>query len=661
MINGLSRLTRLFSVTLILLGFNFIVLSQEAIIDTINIESITIFQERNALGTRPGLKSITIDSLIIKEKINLSLAELLQENSSIFIKTYGRGATATASFRGTGASHTNVYWNGIKINSPMSGEADFSLIPLYFIDDVAIHFGQSSMSFGSGGLGGSVNLQSTPDWTRQVGGKVYQSIGSYSTFSSAAKTTYGKNKVKAQTRVFRESSENNFKYRNRASLDRTIETQQNADYLKYGILQEIYYRPDATSMLSAKVWAQELDRNVPRLMSNFSSKEQNNQFHKSLNSVIDWHKSFYRFTWKASTGFSHIDLNHVYNKTSIEGNELPVIHAHSNSKSWYNKTGVSAKVYSWLNADIQAELNKHWVESREDLSRTGYDGTQLHTLIRTSLTASPLDRLSLSLLFAEEIYNKSISPLSYSLSGQFALLNNNNLFAKMGYSSNHHHPSLNDLHWQPGGNPNLKSEQGSTFEAGLKYNHHLNRNNFSFDISVFSSEISNWIMWLPHLKGYWEPVNLSLVKAKGVEISVISNIQLGEVYLRFIGSYSHTQSTIINANGVMRPESHGKQLPFIPVNSGGLVASSIWRSYHFIYSFTHFSERFTTTSNNPNSFFRLTPYYMSSAAIGKEFKSIKTPLALQLRIDNLLNENYQTILMRPMPGRNYSLVVSLAF
>ncbi|PKP37113.1 MAG: hypothetical protein CVT98_06525 [Bacteroidetes bacterium HGW-Bacteroidetes-15] len=546
-------------------------------------------------------------------------------------------ATATASFRGTGASHTNVYWNGIKINSPMSGEADFSLIPLYFIDDVAIHFGQSSMSYGSGGLGGSVNLMSTPDWSKEVGVKVYQSVGSFDTYSTAAKSTYGKGNLKAQTSVFRELSQNNFNYRNTAKINRPIEIQQNADYLKYGILQEVYYRPDANTMLSTKVWAQEIDRNIPRLMSNYSSNEHNNQFNKSLTAVIDWHKSFNRFTWKASTGFSHIGLNHVYNISSLEGNEMPVIHAHSISKSWYNKASLSGNIFNWLSTEIQAEFNKHWIDSQEDLTQSGYVGDQSHNAIRTTLTAMPIDRLYISLLLADEGYDGIITPVSYSLSGKYAPLNQKEFFAKVGYSKNYHHPSLNDLHWQPGGNPNLKSEEGTTFEAGLIYNHHINQNKFSFEINFFSSEISDWIMWLPHLKGYWEPVNLSLVKAKGVEISVISNIKLGEVYLKLIGSYSHTQSTIINAYRVMSPESHGKQLPFIPLHSGGLVASSIWRSYHFIYTFTHFSERFTTTSNNPNSVIRLTTYYMSSAAIGKEFKSIKTPIAFQLRIDNLLN------------------------
>jgi iron complex outermembrane receptor protein len=381
MVKGVLKYFKFAVIFLILWGFNTIAFSQVLESDTLNLESIIIYHSKVGADTRPGLKSISIDSMLIKEKINLSLADLLIENSPIFIKTYGRGASATVSFRGTGASHTNVYWNGIKINSPMSGEADISLIPLYFIDDVAIHFGQSSMSYGSGGLGGSVNLQSSPDWTNQASGKVYQSIGSFSTYSSAVKTTYGKEKVKAQTRVFWESSENNFKYKNSAVQGRPVEIQQNADYMKYGLLQELYYRPNHNNIISAKVWAQESDRNIPRLMSNFSSEEENNQTHKSLNSIIDWKRTQNNYSLKATTGISHLNLNHIYNKTSIEGNELPVIHAHSESWSWYNKVALSSVIKSWFKTEIQAEMNYHWVESREDIIKTGYIGTQTHNAL----------------------------------------------------------------------------------------------------------------------------------------------------------------------------------------------------------------------------------------------------------------------------------------
>lgn len=46
----------------------------------------------------------------------------------------------------------------MKVNSPMLGQVDFSLIPAYFIDDATIYHGASSVGVTGGGLGGAVTL-----------------------------------------------------------------------------------------------------------------------------------------------------------------------------------------------------------------------------------------------------------------------------------------------------------------------------------------------------------------------------------------------------------------------------------------------------------------------------------------------------------------------
>lgn len=634
------------------------VYSQTTPLDTIDLESVSIYVSRSNLGIRTGIKSFTVDSLIMREKAGLSLSELLQENSPIFIKTYGRGATATASFRGTGASHTNVYWNGIKINSPMSGEADFSLIPLHFVDDVMIHFGQSSMKFGSGGFGGSVNMQSAPKWTDQHSVNIFQSLGSFETYSTAIKASYGKGNSRVQTRVFREISQNNFPYRNTAKIGRPIEIQENADYHKYGVLQEFYHRPSHRSLVAAKIWFQETNRGIPRLMSNFSSEDKNRQNDQALNAIVSWKQSGV-YSWYVSSSISYFNLNYVYSKISTEGNVLPIVDVLSKSWNWSTRTNLQKNLFSWLSADLQAEINSYWVDSHENILMTGYTKNQRHAVIRTTLNAVPSERIFISLFFGEDIYEAKPTPLSSSLSIEYRLLKSKNLSAKGGISRNYHHPSLNDLYWQPGGNRSLKPEDGVTIEGGLKYETNSQRSNNTIDLTFFSSQISNWIMWLPHLKGYWEPINLNRVKAQGFEISLSSNPKFGQTTFKIMGTYGYTRSTIENADGILRPEMFGKQLPFIPVHSGGIAINALWKDFLFAYTFTHYSERYTTTSNNPNSTRRLYPYYMSSASFGKDFKLSQARMGLQFRIDNLLNESYQTILWRPMPGRNYNLVIRL--
>ena len=50
----------------------------------------------------------------------------------------------------------------MRINSPMLGMTDFSMIPSYFIDDASLLHGTSSVNETGGGLGGAVKLSTRP-------------------------------------------------------------------------------------------------------------------------------------------------------------------------------------------------------------------------------------------------------------------------------------------------------------------------------------------------------------------------------------------------------------------------------------------------------------------------------------------------------------------
>lgn len=88
-----------------------------------------------------GVTKTTFDSAMLKENIALSMADILAFNSSIFVKSYGRATLSTVAFRGTSPSHTQVTWNGMRINNPMLGMTDFSTIPSYFIDRATLLHG----------------------------------------------------------------------------------------------------------------------------------------------------------------------------------------------------------------------------------------------------------------------------------------------------------------------------------------------------------------------------------------------------------------------------------------------------------------------------------------------------------------------------------------
>ena len=116
---------------------------------TRQLSQTEVVAERNT-AAMAGAKGLRIDSSIVRAYEQSTLADLLTQQSSIFIKGYGLGNLATSSFRGAGAAHTMVVWNGFNLQSPTSGQLDLSLIPVAFLDEVAIQYGGDGIRYGGG-------------------------------------------------------------------------------------------------------------------------------------------------------------------------------------------------------------------------------------------------------------------------------------------------------------------------------------------------------------------------------------------------------------------------------------------------------------------------------------------------------------------------------
>ncbi|MDO9341292.1 MAG: Plug domain-containing protein, partial [Bacteroidales bacterium] len=150
--------------------------------DTLKIQEVVITRKQIS-SEQPGFKFYSIDSARLNDYPLFSLTEVLNETTPLFIKYYGSGGTATSSFRGTSAGHTQVTWNGININDPMLGQSDFSLLPSGMVDNVMISFGGASMDLGNGAIGGIINLENEPYWKKQTLIDAVPGVGSFGRYS----------------------------------------------------------------------------------------------------------------------------------------------------------------------------------------------------------------------------------------------------------------------------------------------------------------------------------------------------------------------------------------------------------------------------------------------------------------------------------------------
>ena len=613
-----------------------------------------------------------VDSTILREKIHLSLSEVLSENSAVFIKNYGRGALATASFRGTAASHTGVIWNGMSITSPMAGMVDFSLIPVYIIDELTLNHGPSSLVYKGGGLGGSINLENVPEWNTGFGAEFLQGVGSYSTFDEYLKVDAGNRKLKSSTRIYHNYSKNDFTFVNTAignldpvtgNVTHPIDTNQNAEILRYGLLQELYYRPVENHLLSVVYWGQYADRTLPAPSSyeGPANANLNNQTDTDHRVVVSWKHYGSRSRLLLRSGYAHKELEYLQLNRIPGLGEVPSVYSVSRQNSIYQTASYTWDPSDGLTLEGKMDLNVHGVESVDTVSGAGYHRFRNELSLLGRVSKSFGTRLNLNLIVRQEWVEGERLPVMPYLGADLKITDRPGIFLRANISRNSRYPSVNELYWVPGGNPGLLSEEGISMETGLELKETFGSHALKAGLTVYRTDVRNWILWLPSTWGYWEPFNLQRVLSRGLETEIMYRWQPGDFDFRLSGNYAYTRSENLGESSVLGDDSFGKQLVYIPVHSGNMMLRAGWRMVYVVYQYNAYSERFTTSSNDPTRRDWLYPYFMNDLSLGAVFHTGISELSAGFKIYNLFNESYYSVLYRPMPGRNFHIVIGVRF
>ncbi len=672
---------RFFYILVIALCLAHVAQAQDDVRRNIAIKEVSVYGQRPMKDI--GVQRTRIDSAVLKENVSLSMADVLAFNSSIFVKSYGRATLSTVAFRGTSPSHTQVTWNGMKLNSPMLGMTDFSMIPSYFIDDASLLHGTSSVNDSGGGLGGAVRLSTKPAQADGFGLQYVQGVGSFKTFDEFLRLTYGNDHWQISTRAVYSSSPNEYKYRNRDKKENIydqemnivgqyypIERNRSGSFKDLHLLQEIYYNTGRGDRFGLNAWYINSNRELQMLTTDYGEESDfdNRQREHTFRGLISW--DHLRSSWKLATkaGYIHTWSAYDYERDAGNGIMTPMTRSRSIIDTFYGQADGEYYLDKWLfTASLSA--HQHMVESRDkniilqqgNKAVVGYDTNRLELSGSVSAKWRPIDRLGVSMVLREELYGREFTPIIPALFVDGVLSERGNIVAKASVSRNYRFPSLNDLYFLPGGNPDLKAERGWTYDVGLSFAvGSSDLYSLSGSLSWFDSYVSDWIIWLPTTKGFFSPRNVKDVHAYGVELQSSAAVALSEEWhLSLNGTYSWTPSR--NEGEPMSPadKSVGKQLPYVPEHTATLTGTLSWRSWSLLYKWNYYSKRYTMSSNDISFSGQLPTYFMNNISIEKGFSFKWADLSLKCAINNLFDEEYLSVLSRPMPGINYEFFVGI--
>ena len=644
--------------------------------------------EVTVVGQRPmkeiGTQQTKFDSVVLKENIALSMADILTFNSSIFVKSYGRATLSTVSFRGTSPSHTQVTWNGMRINNPMLGMTDFSMIPSYFIDDASLLHGTSSVNETGGGLGGAVKMSTTPAQNKGFGLQYIQGFGSFKTFDEFLRLTYGDDHWQVSTRAVFSSSPNDYKYRNHDKKENIydedmniigqyypVERNRSGSYRDFHLLQELYYNTGKGDRLGLNAWYINSNRELPMLTTDYGDEMafDNRQREQTFRGILSW--DHIRSNWKvaAKAGYIYTWMAYDYKRDVGNGTMAHMTRSRSKINTIYGQA--EGEYYigkKWLfTATLSA--HQHIVESRDkniilqegNKGIVGYHKARFELSGAASVKWRPIERLGFSAVIREELCGLDWTPIIPAFFVDGVLSKVGNITAKASVSRNFRFPTLNDLYFLPGGNPDLRKESGWSYDAGLSFA--VGRKgiySLKGSASWFDSYINDWILWLPTTKGFFSPRNIKDVHAYGVELQANLDVALSKEWqLSLDGTYSWTPSINQGEPISAADQSVGKQLPYVPRHSSTVTGRISWRSWSFLYKWCYYSERFTMSSNDISLTGKLPEYFMSNISLEKLFSFRWADLSLKGTINNLFNEEYLSVLSRPMPGINFEIFVGI--
>ncbi|MDN3643681.1 TonB-dependent receptor [Lutimonas halocynthiae] len=584
--------------------------------DSINNLDEIVLKGNFSPAMNSGYEVQVIADSILKDSYE-SLGNLLQKQANFYFKQNGNGMVSSISLRGTSASQTGVYWNGISINSALNGQTDFNTLQGNSFDELEVRKGGGSVLLGNGSIGGAINLKDKVSFKDRQSAFLLAGGGSYETYFSQLTAIWGSDQFYGKISGGIQSSVNDYQYGG------TDLKNENGDYKNYNFNATLGFKINDYHSISLNASVFDNDRNLSRTLS---AESLSNLESKDRRFLLEWKYVGDRVTSSFKTAFLHEDFTYLFNK-NIADNA-----SYGESERFIAKYDFSY----FLN-------NKMFFRSGIEFENAVGNGSSISTVTRNDATAyfllhhEPFERFMYNVSFRVGGSSAYEIPFIYSLDAKYALADR--LSLRGAFSTNYRLPTFNDLYWEPGGNPDLKPENSVSGELGLDYK----KNNFYVGGAAYFIQSEDLIQWRPVTQDFWQPQNVSDASNFGLEFSTGYNWIMGAHNFGVSGKYDYS---------IAQDDALDKQLIYVPKHRAGGALDYSWKKWRFNYNLQYVGEVFITTSNSQS----LDAYSLSDISIYRTlFKQLVT---LGFKVNNLFNENYQSVAFRPMPGRNYLLQIN---
>ncbi len=603
--------------------------------------------ENNARFFSEDKPAFHVDPQALSYNAHDNLGELLTFNAPALIRSYGpSGSLASVSLRGTGTNHTQVSWNGFPINSPATGQADLSLVPAGFMQQVDVVHGASGALYGSGTFGGSVNMANKPDWENRANITWTIDGGSFSTLNNRLWARVGNRNIQYHVAAIHQEAENDFRYTDRYKYGRPVLFREHNAYHSTGLMQNVFLNLPEGHRLEAGCWYQQKTLELPALMGNYSASNVM-QKDSTLKLYLTYRKLFEKSGFVLKSAYFTDNIR--YTDKINPRDEAYSIDSKIGVKRWLNELEYRYYLSEKLIIGACAAYN-----NLAGSSNNYHGRIREHELSFSAFLKITLGKWIGNLGLRREYYEGTDPGLLYTAGWRFKA--SESLIIRTHVSNKFRKPAFNEKYWQPGGNPDLRPEKGWGTDAGIEgrlfsFAHACS---VRYSVTGFFQRVDNWIQWV--IQDSLTPIEYKTIRALGAETELSCRYKSGETLFMVTAVYNLNRS-IIAGTYDHNPLYEGNQLMYIPLHAASMNLRFIRNGLTTALYLNASGKRETVDSHDET--LQLPAYLTANAMAGFEKKYRYFSCFIGIRAENLMNASYEIIRAYPMPGRAFYLTLSV--
>jgi len=556
-----------------------------------------------------------------------NVGEALRQQSSVYIKSYGAGSIATTSIQGGGAGHTLVLWNGFPLNTSYLGQTDFSLLPSFFFDEIAVQYGGNAALYGNAAIGGVVHLNSHFSKTSNL--QFQSSIGSFGKNTNAIVYKRQHQKWSNAIRWIHQTAANDFPYRIADNVP--AKKLSHANTRQTGIMLENKMQYSNKQSLSWDIWWQRLERAIPPTTTQRVSVA--TQLDEFVRTTLNWRHTTDRQLWQARTALFTERIDYQDSLAGVD----------ALSTGWTSISELEHQIVFTPAWKLYTGLNFTHLRAKTQGYAEGVAQERVAFYTSIQQRQAPWD---FALHLRQEWVDGKFVPFLPSVHLGYQI--HRKLYASVAATKNYKLPTFNDLYWQPGGNPQLLPESGWSQALDGQY---FPVQQLELKFSVFNRVLKNRILWQPQIGSFaWSPSNIDQVWSRGFAVRMSWSQKWQTLQWQLRGGYDFVRSTATQTKDNFALD---KQLIYTPQHQGFAMFQLIGENWRFTYSH-QYTGTVLIQYRNPTS---LAGFQVSNVVVARNWKVEATNITIQGHINNIWNKNYRIIDRRPMPGRNFEVSI----